>query len=254
MSLESSIAALATQGGLLLDLPQQFSTMASAKLAEHTAWWMSRAAAMEAVFYVDPVAGVDTAAGTLVAPLKTIQRAVDLVPVGGTGWINLTGPVTLNAHITIKNRWISISSSSSTRHAINFERYSGTINATIHRRCYSFRLRGTASICISGLTLNVPALDFPYTTYSSDGNDFLMGSDGVVWLGTHSITLYSCDIAIPIAPFGALISDQMPLQFSLWSCTATNQALNGKIIRGITATGGTATSTVPYITTNLTTV
>lgn len=52
-------------------------------------------------YYVDPVAGLDTNAGTQAAPFKTLKKACDSVPIGGYGVITIIGDSTSVADIPV---------------------------------------------------------------------------------------------------------------------------------------------------------
>lgn len=77
-------------------------------------------------FWVDPVAGLDTNAGTQAAPFATIKKACDSVPVSGVGTINLAGGV---SHVIPFGTIVSL-----TRKSITFKRY-GVGTAVIENRC-----------------------------------------------------------------------------------------------------------------------
>lgn len=102
MSLETQIADLVKAGSDLV------ATFAGKKAAIDAAV----NAALQAIpnnaktVYVDSVAGDDAAAGTDAAPVKTLKKACDLVPIGGSGVIYLKSDATytLDAFITISNK------------------------------------------------------------------------------------------------------------------------------------------------------
>lgn len=65
-------------------------------------------------YYVDPVAGLDTNAGTQAAPFKTLKKACDSVPIGGFGDITIIGDGSVTCEIendiTIYNKVMFIRS------------------------------------------------------------------------------------------------------------------------------------------------
>lgn len=77
-------------------------------------------------FYVDPVSGLDTNAGTQAAPFASLKKACDSVPVSGVGTIKLVGGV---SHVIPFGTIISL-----TRKSITFKRY-GVGTAVVENRC-----------------------------------------------------------------------------------------------------------------------
>jgi len=63
---------------------------------------------MSKTFYVDAVNGDDLNDGSSTAPFKTIKKAVDSVPVGGYGTINLLSGITITTSFSFENKVIRL--------------------------------------------------------------------------------------------------------------------------------------------------
>lgn len=241
MSLEASIAALTQQAGLLLDLPQTLATAATAKINEVGGVYNSRLAALETTVYINQTTGVDTAAGTAGAPVKTIQRALAMTPLGGRCYALLQGPYTVDAPIAINQRHLLVRSETSVRHVVSFtRRLVDTVTPNL-RSLDGFSLTGNASLVISGLRLNVPALDGTWPTYTGS-NETMIQLRSSTDAGQRYYAIINCDLDIPASPFGALISDGVPQAAWISSNTLVGAAtsLNGKVLRGYTNVAGVA--------------
>lgn len=107
MSLESQIADLVSATNSLL------TNFNNKKASIDTAVAAAIAAVplMSKTFYVDQVAGVDTADGGLAAPLKTIQKAMSNTPVGGVCRVLLAGDYVLDINASIDLRCLDVGSS-----------------------------------------------------------------------------------------------------------------------------------------------
>ena len=75
--------------------------------------------------------------------------------------------------------------------------------------------------------------------------------------GFSLVSLGFCDIEVPAAPFGQFMGfGQFMNPLALWvvGCTYTLASPTGRWFSGVTAAGGTPTSELPWLLTNLTTV
>ncbi len=87
---------------------------------------------MYRTFYVDAVNGSDSNPGTSTAPFATLKKAIDSVPVGGYGVVNLVSDITLNQVISIDHKFIIIQSSDySVNRKITIEYGNNGINNTV---------------------------------------------------------------------------------------------------------------------------
>lgn len=106
MSLESQIADLVTATNSLIGT---FNTKKNG-IEAAVAAAIAAVPLMSKTFYVDQVAGLDTADGSVAAPLRTIQKAVSNTPIGGVCRVLLVGDYVLDANASVDLRCLDISS------------------------------------------------------------------------------------------------------------------------------------------------
>ncbi|HFC97929.1 MAG TPA: hypothetical protein ENJ40_05675 [Thermosulfurimonas dismutans] len=75
-------------------------------------YWDNMDSVMDRIYYVDAVNGNDSNDGSESAPFASLKKAIDSVPVGGKGLINLISDYTINNNIQIVNKDITIKVSS----------------------------------------------------------------------------------------------------------------------------------------------
>lgn len=250
---EQQIAAFTQQAGLLLDLPQQIANTATAQINAVGNAYQTRLNTSVGTFWIDQVNGLDTNPGTQASPLKTITKALTLVPMGGRCECRLLTGYTIDTTIVVDNRQLILTSFNTVRHPIQFTRKLNQNVVPNQRDIAGIRLIGQASLAIHLLGIVIPPLDGQWGTYNS-GSSELFGSYGSNMTGAQSVAITSCDITIPETPYSAFVSPFYPITLLVSGVTLLDQPLNGKVVRSITATAGTATSTLPYLNTNLLTV
>nr|WP_180205505.1 hypothetical protein [Pseudomonas sp. SbOxS1]NYU05618.1 hypothetical protein [Pseudomonas sp. SbOxS1] len=106
MSLESSIGDLVTKTTLLLDY-------FNGKKASIDAAVVSAIAAVPAnkrILYVHQLNGLDTNDGGPLSPLKTIDKAIAITPVGGVCSIRLLSDYAIGSHITVEGTAVELRS------------------------------------------------------------------------------------------------------------------------------------------------
>lgn len=256
MSLESSIAALTQQAGLLMDLPAQVNAAAQVQIAAMGAAYQGHIAGLAVTAYVDQVNGLDTNSGAIDSPFRTIGKALSLTPRGGVCSVLLKGPYLMDQTIIVDGRRLHLQSANSVRHALSFARFSDMFGtATLYRGLHGFRLQLGASISFRDLTLVMPALDGTWGSQPLAGSRTgMVGVDGSGSFPVGDVLFGYCDITLPATPFSPLLGiGGSPLLLNAFTLTSTNP-LNGKWFEIVTASGGTATTTLPWLTTNLATV
>jgi len=95
---------------------------------------------MSRTFYVDQVNGDDSNDGSESAPFKTIQKAINSVPVGGRVDVYIIGNYTLNEHVGISNKVVVIHVSDDSFLKTTWYQI-GSYNSL-----YGFRLQGLSAI------------------------------------------------------------------------------------------------------------
>lgn len=256
MSLESSIAALTQQAGLLMDLPAQVNAAAQAQIAAMGAAYQGHLASAHVIAYVNQVGGLDTNSGSIDLPFKTIGKALSLTPRGGVCQVLLSGPYLVDQHINVDGRLLMLQSSSSVRHALSFDRFSDLFGtATLYRGMRGFKLSFGGSIAIRDLTLVMPALDGAFAALPlHPASSGMIGAAGSGAYPVGRVVLGYCDVTMPVTAFTPILGmAYAPVELNAFAVTSV-ASLNGKWFDGITAGGGTATTTLPWLTTNLATV
>ena len=258
MSLETSIAALTTQAGLLMDLPNQVNAAAQAKIAAMGAAYQGHIAGLAVTAYVDQVNGLDTNSGAIGSPFRTIDKALALTPRGGLCTVILKSAYTLSAHVIIDGKDLVLQSDSAVRRALTFERLLDTSTTPAYRYAASLQLVNGGGITIHGLTINVPVVDGNWVNYVAAGvPGGLISAMGWMTFGGYKVSLASCDVNIPASPFCAVVQGGIgitSLNVHSLSYTGAITSPNGRLWGGQTNTAGVATNTLSSLATNLTTI
>lgn len=119
--------------------------------------------ANQKAFWVNPLTGSDTNSGTEAAPFATIRKAVDSVPLGGRGTINLAEVAELEfmltSNITLVNKWIMIQTSiaAANKAAMPIIRQGHYVDSAGKHNVYGFLLL-QSTLVISSVNLETTAL------------------------------------------------------------------------------------------------
>jgi hypothetical protein len=211
------------------------------------------------VVWVNPVAGLDTNTGTQAQPLKTLKRAAELCPPGGFVTAILTGPITLLEDVPLYNQRMLIRSDGSTRHSIQFDRWASDENGVTFRRLRQFSLNQGSKLYIDGLTLVMPVADGVFAAMSAaTGFAALVHSDWSPATGDIGLFIGGSHIQIPASnPYGAVFGAGQfsnPCDFYVISSTYTQGNGLGRNLTFVANTSGTASSSLPWLRTNLETI
>lgn len=254
MSLESSIAALTQQAGLLMDLPQQVNAAAQAQIASMGAAYQSHIAGLSVSAYVDQINGLDTNSGALATPFKTIEKALSITPRGGFCCVLLKSDYTLTGDITVDGVHLSIVSDSSIKRALTFERQLLTAFTPALRAVRQFKL-SSGSLNLSGLTINFPFIDGDWGNYAP-ANSHIVGGNGSYQWRPIDVTVFNCNVNIPASPFCSFIQSAVLADLHWYGNTLTGAvtSVNGRLLADQTNTAGVDTTTLPYLRTTLSTI
>ena len=243
MSLESQIADLVTATNSLI------ATFNTKKTGIETAVAAAIAAVplMTKTFYVDQVAGLDTADGSAAAPLRTIQKAVSNTPVGGVCKVLLTGDYLLDANTSVDLRCLDIGSSvPGTKRKLTLTH---GIQSDGAPRLNGFTFANGAGVMFGDLTVMLPSPAGVTPAPSGFSNSvFKTGSSGSTPM--LSVKLSNVDVqsaADSLATLFILLSSA--IVFEAVGCTFPS-GFAGRYIGGISA--GTAVNTHNNILSNLT--
>lgn len=253
MSLESSIAGLTTQAGLLLDLPQAIATAANAKIAELGNTFNATLASLSRSFWLNTVTGADTNSGTTQASAyKTLQKCIDMTPRGGVCYVTLDSDLPISGgRIVIEDRRVSLVSAGGVIRNITPDRILKTTVTPNQRELAGFDLRGTSGIELSQCRINMPALDGVWPSYVAHGGEVFFGGPAET-PGKKSVAFINCEIANQSTCFGALFNEWIDATLIVWTLTVTGPALLGRVHRNVTSTTGTSPATLSQFATNLT--
>ncbi|WNN38497.1 hypothetical protein RIN61_20180 [Pseudomonas inefficax] len=243
MSLETEIAALTSTGKALIDTINGKKAGIDAALAAAVA----AAPAIGRTFYVDQELGVDTAAGTVDAPLKTINQALANTPSGGTVEIVFVKDYVLDSVISASNRGIVIRGDTvggNVRKLTlrDFPTGTGT------KRMGGFQVGRRVSITFADLTLALP--DTAGLTLPLDNFYALLYAGGNTIPPFLPFNLYNVAFTLAGTFAGKLVGPGInSLAFVVIASTIPT-ALEGSLITGVAA--GKDPNTVPWLITNVT--
>lgn len=253
MSLEQDISILTTAAGNLLALPQSIADVATGKIADLTALYDRRASSRTIQVYVDPILGLDTNVGTQAAPYKTVAGAVNKSQAGAFTVIYVSGDVTISDDVYVVNRSIMICPAGTTKTNISFERYSFVSGATTYVSVRGFKVGANAAVVLYNLNVNMPINDVPWSNYTV--SSCLLFAPVSSNFGMFSVMLTSCTITFGATVLGSIMWEGWPCSYMEYGLTVIGQtSLNGYRFRNFTNTGGSTTSSLPWLVTNLTTI
>ncbi|MFV0386223.1 hypothetical protein [Paracoccus sp. (in: a-proteobacteria)] len=263
MTTESAaIAALTQQAGLLMDLPQALYDTAQGRIVAIGNEMVNRIASLQKTYiaslqktyYVNYATGADLNDGSAAAPFKTIQKALDMTPLGGRCTAILQADYTFEAPLTVVQRSLLLQSSTSVRHALNFTRRLDNSTGGNLRVVDAFRMQFNATVSLIGLRLNVPALDGNWGNYADINTTAIFGANGAQVGGSQAVIMTQCDLSIPEPPYCALFPTNQIKSFAASAITTVNgrTTTNGAVLRGYPDTNGA--SPPAYFRTTLTAI
>ncbi|QBP09863.1 hypothetical protein [Cupriavidus metallidurans] len=190
MGMSEDIARLTTAAQ---DLVNTFTGKAAA-IDASVAAALQAAPSMQRTYVVDSVAGDDAAAGTVAAPLRTIKKAVDLTPSGGSVEILLKPAQVflIDADINVVNKIVRIDRQAvGTKPIIRPKGYLDTGGLNANYGFYGFG--GTI------LFLNC-TLESASKTDAAKANGFLLGLLRRCDLATLTVAVFGCDVVLQGLP------------------------------------------------------
>lgn len=250
MSLEASITALTQQAGLLMDLPQQVNATAQAQIAAIGAAYQARLETLVTSFHVDQVVGLDTNAGTVEAPLRSITKALELTPRGGRCTVFLKTDYTISGYsLVIDGKSLVIGSGIGGKPNLYFERYVSA--GGVYRGTRSFQISSGGHVTLQNLTINVPLLDANFSGQVLYNEGLFNASSD--WAPV-AVTIALCAVVIPATPFCRLFADTAHTYDLTWYGNTLPGAITsilGQVSSAQTNTAGVAAAGLAWIRTNL---
>lgn len=257
MSLEASVTAALTAVNNSINTLNGVGAAFQAGAANLTAGYQAVVASAVRSAVVDQVAGSDaTGDGSGAAPYKTIQKALDMTPRGGVCQVTLRSDY---SHLTddtlIDGRRMILNVEGVAKKNIYFAKTSVVSGAYTLRKLYGFKFKNGGSIAAYSVILNVPAAVGAESGWLAHDNGAVFKTDDSQGDGGFSIMLLGCDISVPNANFGALVGSitPVPCAFNWQNNAMIGEATSilGRLFAGQTNTAGTASTTLPWLLTNL---
>lgn len=243
MSLETAVAQLTLQASQLLATPQALADQFTQGRGALEALYNNRLAARSVVIWVNAIGGSDANSGASPdQPLATLLRAVALIPPGGVGDVRLMSDITIQQQIELQGRSLTVRSDTSVRRRLTFGRGFQDAVAASGRQSMGFRLGGSSSLVILGLTLVVPPLDGNFVNVAPNSYGPFITSLDIAFSGTQQVTVAYCDIEQAATPFAALLGglSMMTLYWFVNTLVGQQASMNGRVLEGVTNTAGTA--------------
>lgn len=260
MSLENSVTAALTAVNNSITTLNGVGASFQAGAANLTTHYQALLASANTSAVVSQADGSDgNGNGSALAPYKSIQRALDVTPPGGVCSVVLRGDYTvLNADIVVDNRLLILNSEGVTKRLLAVQKSSVAIAGGTLRKIFSFRLRSRGGIVFASVRIGVPVVEGAEAGHLTHDNAAIIKTDDTQGIGCHDIGFINADVVIPSDPFGALIGSITPVPVTLnWQNVAMlGQRVSplGAIFTGQTNVAGTATSSLSWLSTNLTNV
>lgn len=251
MSLEQAIADLQTQAGLLLDLPQQIASQAQAQIQAVAATYNAYLANALPNLFVDPVGGGDTNSGTNASPLKTLAKAVELIPPGGYGTVWLMADYEIANDMTITNRAVVVKGYGGVKRRLTFQRLTMPINTVDYFNVRGFNMRGNSFLGLRDLAIVMPRKD---GAFANDLNNVLSSPirTPTADAGPLFVGAVYCDVERAADATAPLLYSYLTTQLGATAIAETGQSMAGYWLNGVAA--GATTASLSHVSSNLTTL
>lgn len=257
MSLENSVTAALTAINNSISTINGVGASFQAGAASLTAQYQAILASAVRYVIVDQRSGNDaTGDGSPNAPYQTLQKALDITPRGGVCQVSLRSDYShLTADTVIDGRRFILSNEGVAKRNLYFSKTGVASGGSFLRKLYGFKFRSGGAFLGYSLRFNVPSAAGTETGWLAHDNAAVFKSDDTQGDGGFSLMLLGCDVDMPNANFGAVVGSITPLPMLVnWQGNAMigeATSLLGRLFSGQTNTGGTASTTLPWLVTNL---
>ena len=255
-TLADRIADFETQANQLLDLPQQIADTAQARIDQIGTYYQQRLQTMKVTAYVHQQIGDDTTDGSENAPLKSIDEALRRTPPGGLCEIRLAANYHIDTIIDVERRNVLLDAATGANPEITLSGRSQVINNTEYRGSHGFNLLYSAGIVFSNLTVSIPPLAAPYDALPlHDQLGGIVQTTYSKYFWAQYVQFRYCTINLPASPLVPLLSNwKGTMQLAMHGIILPDSPLQGRLFAGVTDSNGTDPNTIPWLTTNLTSV
>ncbi|KXK67231.1 hypothetical protein BC89_33555, partial [Pseudomonas monteilii] len=195
---------------------------------------VAAAPAISRTFYIDQVAGDDAAAGTQIAPLKTLAQAIANTPSGGTLEAVLLTDYTHEVIVHVNNRRVMVrgdSSASNTRKLILKD--FASISEVGKKSMGAFQMSRACGLDFADLTLSLPdnaALNLPLANYYA-----LTYAGGNAMPAHAAVKLYNCVFELRGTFVGKICGPSWGTLSLAAINTSIPAALEGSIVHSVPA-------------------
>lgn len=256
MSFEQSVGNFLARADVLLGMVEGLNAAANARV-QAIADMFSQSTPPVRSFFVHPTAGDDAIGSTGASdqPLRTVTAALARTPLGCVCMVFLQAPLHLLVDIVVGGKTLFLTSASSVRHNVTFERTVDQTAVPNRRRLSGFIPAHDGRITVQGLTIVMPQLDTGFTglteTFESAAFRSYATQDRIT-----AVQFFGCNLDLPATRFGPVIGhNQQPLCLNVLSVVLTGAGLTGRLLLGQTnTTTPVPTSSLPWLLTNLTEV
>ncbi|WP_054888420.1 hypothetical protein [Pseudomonas sp. NBRC 111118] len=247
MSLETEIAALTTEARGLLN----YFTGIRASINDTVAKAVAAVPTMKKIFYLNALSGSDTNDGlTSDKPLKTIEKAVAMTPVGGVCSLRLQTDYDMTTEINIENIKVELRSDViATKRTLRPKYFKSTDGLTTYIANFAALLG--AEVSLRDMTLVMPTATAVTPAATGGGNAFLKvnASSPATMLG---VKLVNCDVTDEAGATAFLTSGSVSGLVLSVTGTTFPAGFAGRYCAAVAA--GTSASAVNNLVTNLNTL
>lgn len=246
MSLESQIADLVSATNILI------TTFNTKKSGIDTAVAAAIAAvpANKKIFYVHQISGLDTNDGGIAAPLRTIEKAIAMTPVGGVLSLRLLSDYTMASEISMEGIKMELRTDViAQRRFLRPVYYKATDNLTTFISCFS-------TLMGSEFSFRDISIEMPSATAQNPvpmgGNNALIKANATSPATLLAVKMINCEVLDLAGATATLTSSSTSALLLAVTGTTFPAGFSGRYAAAIAA--GTASTSVPYLVTNLPTL
>lgn len=196
------------------------------------------------IFYLDQSEGDDAHDGSENAPIKTIAKALSMVPEGSSIRVKLISDLYVDEHIDIRNRRLIIEPADANKRHLTFKKDTSVSGSHTYRALYGFRTQMGGGVSLNKMIVNMPAVE---------GEGALPSKNASIFQGTTvntdfvaDIIFQYCDFNWPANPWGAVTSIWNG-SMRVFQCVETGTPLLGYWHSSVDDTAGTNVSEVTAI-------
>lgn len=246
MSLETQIGDLVTKTTALVDIYNGKKTEIDTAVQKAIAAVPTN----KKVLYVHQTNGLDTNDGTINAPLRTLEKAIAMTPVGGVLSLRLLSDYTMTGEIAMEGIKMELRTDTiATRRVLRPVYYKAADGLTTFITCFSALLG--AEYSLRDITIELPSAT-GQSPVPTGGNNALIKANATSPVTNLAIKMINCEVVDLPGATAALTSSSTSALLLAITGTTFPAAFAGRYSAAIAA--GTSSTSVPYLVTNLATM